>query len=319
MTEVAFPAREVGLTRMVRSADTTYLLLALAVIPAIYLLTGYRWWLLLRLLGVPIPVRQALQINLVGTFYNTFLPGSTGGDVLKAYYAAKVASSVRTRAVLSVVVDRAIGLLALIIMGGICAGLQWHIPQCRRVAMGAGGICLMLAIGLVVFGYRPLRNALGVSWLMSKLPLQEKLEKMTDALRTLRQRPGLVLLVLAMSFPVHATVVVSAMFAGWAFGLPLDWMYYWVVVPTVVLSGAIPISPQGAGVMEFFAVLLTRPQGATVGQAVALTMSIRLVQIFWNLAAGIIVLKGGYHAPTEQEQAELEGDEGARERAGAQV
>ena len=47
----------------------------------------------------------------------------------------------------------------------------------------------------------------------------------------------------------------------------LDELYYWAVVPVIALVGAIPISPQGAGVMEFFTVLLTKGQGVTVSQA----------------------------------------------------
>ena len=35
-------------------------------------------------------------------------------------------------------------------------------------------------------------------------------------------------------------------------------------------------------------------------------MSIRLVQLFWNLAGGRVVLRGGYHAPTEAETHEVE-------------
>jgi uncharacterized membrane protein YbhN (UPF0104 family) len=123
-----------------------------------------------------------------------------------------------------------------------------------------------------------------------------------------RRRPWPVLWAIVVTFPVHATVVVSATFAGLAFGLPLPVTYYWVVVPVVVLAGAIPISPQGAGVMEFFAILLTRRQGATVSQAFALTMSIRLVQILWNLVGGIFVVRGNYHAPTEREAEELTSD-----------
>ena len=53
--------------------------------------------------------------------------------------------------------------------------------------------------------------------------------------------------------------------------------------------------------MEFFAILLTKRQGCTVSQAFALTMSIRIVQILWNLTGGIFVLRGGFHAPTETE------------------
>jgi hypothetical protein len=35
-------------------------------------------------------------------------------------------------------------------------------------------------------------------------------------------------------------------------------------------------------------------------------MSIRMGQIFWNLVAGLFVLRGGYHAPTQKEQHEFE-------------
>jgi hypothetical protein len=118
-----------------------------------------------------------------------------------------------------------------------------------------------------------------------------------------------VLVTLIMTFPVHITVIFSAMCAGLAFKLPLTASYYWVVVPVIVLAGSIPISPQGAGVMEFFAVLLTSRQGASVSQAFALTMSIRLVQIFWNLWGGIFVMRGGYHAPTQKEQESIEREE----------
>ena len=99
------------------------------------------------------------------------------------------------------------------------------------------------------------------------------------------------------------------MFAGMAFDLKLRPLDYWVIVPIVVLAGSIPISPQGAGVMEFFAILLMRPHGCTVAEAFALTMSIRVVQIVWNLTGGIFVLRGGYHAPTAKEQAEQEAEE----------
>jgi len=50
--------------------------------------------------------------------------------------------------------------------------------------------------------------------------------------------------------------------------------------------------------------------GGMIGQAFALTMSIRLVQIVWNLVAGVFVFRGGYHAPSEKEQQAMESDEG---------
>src|SRR6188768_2842053 len=122
------------------------------------------------------------------------------------------------------------------------------------------------------------------------------------------RRPLSVIAAFTLAFPVHVAAILSATMAGKAFDLPLNPAYYWAVVPVVALVGAIPISPQGAGVMEFFAVELTRRHGVSIGQAFALTMSIRLVQIIWNLAAGVFVFRGGYHAPTEKEQEAMESD-----------
>jgi uncharacterized membrane protein YbhN (UPF0104 family) len=137
----------------------------------------------------------------------------------------------------------------------------------------------------------------GLDAILKRLPKQKQVRGAVDTMQRYGRRPALSLWSLVVSFPVHATVVTSAMLAGMAFGLPLHWAYYWVCVPVIVLAAAIPISFQGAGVMEYLTVLLTHSQGVTVSQAVALSMSVRVVQILWNLTGGIFVLRGGFHAP----------------------
>jgi hypothetical protein len=238
--------------------------------------------------------------------------------VLKAYYAAKLAPGHRTRAVMSVIVDRAIGLIALVILGGTMAAkiaLSPHLAgdavatRCAQVAGGALLICAGTIAGLTVLYVPFLRRVTGLDFVLKRLPMQSQVEKALHTMELYRRRLILCIAMLFMTFPVHATVITSAMLAGMAFGLPLTAGYYWVVVPVVVLAGSIPISPQGAGVMEFFAILLTSRQGCTVSQAFALTMSIRLVQIFWNLWGGIFVMRGGYHAPTSKEQESVENDD----------
>jgi len=180
---------------------------------------------------------------------------------------------------------------------------------CRQVALGSALILFAALAGLFVLTHPKLRQALGVNWLIGRLPLQHHVQHAVQVMKIYKRRPGLVAWAFLITFPVHITVTLSAMLAGKAFALPLPIIYYFVVVPVIVLAGAVPISPQGAGVMEFFAIQLTKQYGMTVSQAFALTMSIRVVQIFWNLTGGIFVLRGGYHAPTQREQEELEQDD----------
>jgi uncharacterized protein (TIRG00374 family) len=303
-----YPLIDAGINGMVAKADPRYLLAALFIFPLTYLITSYRWDLLLRVLEIKMRLSRAFVLNMVGAFYNTFMPGSTGGDLLKAYYASKLTPH-RTRAVMSVVVDRVIGLLALVILGGVAASTQWHVSACRKVSLASGAILGAVALGLIIFYTPMLRRLTGLDFIINRLPMQKHVQSAVESMELYRKRPWTSLWSLVVSIPVHGSVICSAMLAGLAFGILRDhWAYYWVAVPVIVLSGSIPISPQGVGVMEGFAILLLRPQGGTIAQAFALTMSIRMVQILWNLTGGIFVLKGGFHVPTEDEKHMMETD-----------
>ena len=252
---------------------------------------------------------------MVGAFYNTlFALGTTGGDLVKGYYAARHTTH-RTRAVMSVIVDRAIGLLALVMLGGTMAAFQYtHSLDCRRVAKASALLLAVSAVGLLVFYNRRLRRLSGLDWLIRRLPGQRFIQNAVHSMDLYGRRPVGMLVALLLCFPVHITTIVSATLAGHAFRLDLPDAYYWVIVPVISLVGAIPISPQGAGVMEFFAIKLTTVRyPVSVGQAVALVMAIRLVQMFWNLVAGVFVLGGHYHAPTEAEADALGSDEEDRD------
>jgi glycosyltransferase 2 family protein len=305
------PRVQVGLRHLLTSARHGYLVLSLAIFPLTFIITSFRWHELLKALDVRLALRRTFELNLVGAFYNTFMLGSVGGDVLKMYYTAKQTHH-RTRAVMSVAVDRIIGLLALIILGGTMAAysaVRLGIPQTDGVAIGSLALILATAVGLVLF-YNPLLHRLsGLDWLLGRLPMKDRIGRAVEAMRLYGKRPRLAVAALVVSFPVHVVVICSAFFAGVAFGLHIPWPYYWTVVPVAVLAGSIPISPQGAGVMEYFAIWLLAPIGVGVAEAVVLTMSIRLVQVLWNLACGLVVLRGGYRVPTTAQEQQVEAED----------
>jgi hypothetical protein len=305
---IPHPRVQIGVVRMVRHAHPWFLLAGLAVFPITLVITTIRWHELLKPLAIQLTLRRTFVLNMVGMFYNTIGLGSTGGDVAKMYYVAKQTHH-GTRAVMSVLFDRAIGLLALILLGGIMAALQWHIRTCREVAIASAVLLLLAVVGAIVFYVPGLRRGLGLDFIIDRLPMQERLRKAIEAMHIYSRRPLLVVGAVLVSFPVHITVVISAMFCGFAFGLPISPFYYWMVVPVIVLVGSIPISPQGAGVQEYFAIKLLQSQQVTVAQAFALTMSIRLMQMIWNLAGGIVVFRGGYHVPTQSEQKQIEAED----------
>ena len=308
--KVPYPRVDVGVAALIRQASQKNLwklVIAILIFPITFMLGAIRWHELLKALDIHIGLALTFTLNMVGAFYNTFMPGSTGGDVLKALYVSHLTVH-RTRAVMSVLIDRIIGLIALIIIGSIAAATQWRVPQCRHIAIVSFALLGATAAGLLVFYQPTLRKIFLLDWIINRMPMQKQVQNAVKVMDIYGKRPGLVLLALVVTFPVHATVIMSAMFAGMAFGLPLPAGYYWAIVPVIVLVGSLPISPQGAGVMEYFAIRLTETRGATVSQAFALTMSIRLVQIFWNLTGAYFVMRGHFHKPGAAEEAEFKDD-----------
>ncbi len=311
------PRVEVGVLSLIALADPLLLLLSVLVFPINYVITSLRWHELLKAVEIRLGIGRVFVLNMVGSFYNTFIPGTTGGDLLKAYYASKQTPR-RASAVMSVVVDRAIGLLSLIVLGGALSAWQYFQTDpanaavrlaCGRVAGGSAILVAAAILAVEMIAHPILSRYTGMAFLLRRLPMQRMVQTVVGILATYRSRWKLVVSMLILTFPVHLTTIISAMLAGRAFGLPMPVAYYFVCIPVIVLAGAVPVSPQGAGVMEFFAIALTRQHGVTISQAFALTMSIRLVAILWNLTGGIFVFRGGYHAPTVDEEKELRDDQ----------
>lgn len=312
---VPHPRIEIGIGRMVKQANPWLLVLAVVIFPLTIVLTSIRWQRLLAALDIPMSLWRTNVLNMVGLFYNTCVPmGSSGGDLLKAYYASKHTPH-KTRAVLSVIIDRVIGLIVLIIVGSTIAGAYWLMSHSRgdRAVRACGYVAVMgaiiltgTALGLLMAFHPWVKRLLQSERVLSRLPMRSQIECAFEVMGIYRQRPGLILWAMAMTVPVHLNVVVSALLAGMAFNLPISSPgYYFVIVPVTVLVGAIPISPQGIGVMEGMAYLLMSAMSSRQvhGQdVIALTMSIRLVQMFWNMFGGIFVITGHYRAPSQDKE-----------------
>ncbi|HEX2645438.1 MAG TPA: lysylphosphatidylglycerol synthase transmembrane domain-containing protein, partial [Thermoanaerobaculia bacterium] len=128
-----------------RAADLRFVVLALLLIPLGYLTSVNRWRLLLRAQGGDAPLSFLLQSLMVGIFFNNLLPSTIGGDAIRAWDTARAGVD-RATAVAVVVVDRFVGLLALMLFAAVGLPLSGriaaHVPELAvwvwAIAAGAG-------------------------------------------------------------------------------------------------------------------------------------------------------------------------------------
>ncbi len=160
-----------------------FLFYAAAITVASISLTFVRWYILVRAVDLPFTLFNAWRLGLVGFFFNTFLPGAVGGDIVKAAFLAREHDR-RTVAVATVIMDRVIALWALIWFVAILGtgfwftGMLENKVQSRVIVVVSIGLVAVTALTWVVLGFlshqRAERFACRLNSLGSKLPKSRK-------------------------------------------------------------------------------------------------------------------------------------------------
>jgi len=140
-------------------------------------ITLVRWYVLVRAQGLPFRLRDAFRLGLIGFAANTFLPGSVGGDVVKAAGLAR-SQNRRTVAVATVIMDRAIALWALVWFVALFGGAAWWMGMLdgpaagvsQRIVTVAGVIVVVTIAVWVLLGLLPPHRAEKFASRLSKIP-----------------------------------------------------------------------------------------------------------------------------------------------------
>src|SRR5437773_2764589 len=119
------PNRRAQMGEALRHAHYSWVLLDILAYIIVEIAAAFRWHVLLKVQGIHLSFWRLSGLFLIGMFYNQFLPGGTGGDIIKSYYLLKETSDKKAGALLAVVFDRFIGLVALVAITGTLISLRY--------------------------------------------------------------------------------------------------------------------------------------------------------------------------------------------------
>ncbi len=112
-----------------------------------------RWYLLLQGLGSKVRRRDALAYNMIGIFFSFFMPGSVGGDIMKALYVHRGSKDIpKLSILLSLLADRAVGLFALIFYATIAILANLDLVIHEATLRFAALIVVASFVGFLAFG-----------------------------------------------------------------------------------------------------------------------------------------------------------------------
>jgi len=242
---------------------------------------------------------RALQWTMIGEFFSTALPTATGGDLVKAVYAAQAYGKGRRGiAVLAVLMDRALGLFGLVFFALFACLIGWRTvvasPRLADLALYLVIICGVMVVGFWTMIQSRIENSQWRKRQMARLPLGDKLERVYNGLCEMRRRKGRLFLVLGLSLANHTIWCSMLLVLSCGLGLKLNLMESLIVIPLCMFLNTFGFAGGfGAGELAFevlFQTMLGAPEGAGTSLAFAyhvLTASARvLIGLPFYLMAG---------------------------------
>jgi uncharacterized membrane protein YbhN (UPF0104 family) len=269
------------------------LAVAAAVELAAVVVSIVRWRLLVAAVEIPFSIREAFRLGFLGFLLNFFTLGTVGGDAIRAVFLARSNPGRGAVAVATVVVDRLIGVFALLLLVSVAffvldwGSLETRDPEglgiiknlCWAALIGSGGGLAALAI-LLLPGF----TSSPVWDFFAGLPkVGRTIADLVEALRMYRRRIAILAVAVAMSLCVHGLLAIGLFLI--AKGLPGEtpgFEAHLVISPMASAFGAIPL-PGGLGAFEVALDFLYRrisPERVAESQGFVIALAYRVITIF---------------------------------------
>lgn len=246
------------------------LLAAQLVATSAILVSILRWCILVRAFDIPFTYREALRLGFLGYLLNFVSFGSVGGDLFKAILVAKNKPEKRPEAVASVLLDRALGLLGLVILAFLCLTFIPKAPLPNAMLQIRNGAAVIAAVSIAalliaVFAGNWFERL--VSWIESWPVVGVPLSRMARAVRLLRKTPMTLVLLAAYALGVHSLLAFTVfLISKGIYSQYPSFAEHLLVVPPAMAAGTLPLAPGGLGYQEaalsvLFEMLPDLPEG----------------------------------------------------------
>ncbi len=246
------PNRRAQMAEAIRNAQYRWVVIGILAYGIVEISAAIRWHVLLKVQKIHLTLPRLSGLFLIGMFYNQFLPGGTGGDIIKSYFLLKETPDKKAGALLAVVFDRLIGLVALVAITGTLIALRYDFlsqtTETRQLLWFLlfllGSSILFLLSTFVISGFNLFH------WLPEKFPGREKLIEISAAYHLYAHHWRATLVAFGVSIVAHLATFATFLCAAYALGAAVPLLDFFAVMPVERTISALPISFAGIGLRE---------------------------------------------------------------------
>lgn len=230
------------------------LVMALIFILWIFPLGALRLWLLLKIFDIRIPFFSMYLLNWIGGFFSASLPGSVSGDVVKGFYISQTTEKKNniTNIIVTLVVDRIIGLSSLIILAFLSFLLCINpsagetLPNLLTYTVTGLFIGILIFYGILIIPFQHGKDPLTRFFLI--LPGKDTLLNIYGAFRHFQHHKRVLLYTIMISISIHISLAVLFLNIAQFMGKSVAFTDQLLIMPLGLITTAIPLAPGGIGI-----------------------------------------------------------------------
>ncbi|PYI57923.1 MAG: hypothetical protein DMC62_00020 [Verrucomicrobia bacterium] len=246
------PEKRAQMVEALKNAQYQWVVIGILAYVLVEIAAAFRWHVLLKVQGIHLSLPRLSGLFLIGMFYNQFLPGGTGGDIIKSYFLLKETPDKKAGALLAVIFDRFIGLVALIAITGALISLRYDFLSkttetrwlLRFLLVLLGASILGLLSTFVISGFNLFHS------LPKKFPGREKLIEISAAYHLYAHHWRATLAAFGASIVAHLATFATFLCVAYSLRANVKIVDFFAVMPIERTISAMPISFAGIGWRE---------------------------------------------------------------------
>jgi len=276
------------------TSDRTILILTLLLCLFERFIMVVKLHFILTMKGIRANFWKLYKIVLSTTFVGKFAPTSLGVDLFRIYGISRATENV-VDSISTILVDRFLGVITILIMATTVFFLGGFVEQEKEVIVAMGFLVLLL-LGLMIGLSKPLRMIVGR--MIRRVRFLEKYVdragEVAHSFYAFRKYPSKLLILFLLSALFQSGRVFIPFMVSRAIGLQIPVTYFFLFVPLVIVLAMLPFSVGGIGIREGSMAYFLVTAGATMDQAVGISLLIFGITLLAGLPGGVIYLIEGF-------------------------
>lgn len=267
-------------------------------------LLGLRLQTMFRAHKILFPFFECFYLTFVALFFNFFFPSAVGGDVAKIYFAVK-RSGKKLEATTSIILDRLMGFVALIVMALVAVlffGREIADARIHKIVYIFFGIMFFM---LIFFANKKVAGFFALTGKLLPHKIRERLKEFYGHAHHYRHYPEILVKAFSVSLIGQVFFILIYFCIAMSIGAHLNLGLFFILVPVVSIISMVP-SIGGLGVREAGVVYVFQ-HFMSSEQAFAISILADIVIYGFGLIAGLVfAMRGGLKSKDMKEMEALQ-------------